>query len=525
MFYNCSSLKSLNLSNFETSKATSFGLMFYNCNSLKFLDLQNFVTNSSKIMDYMFYGCSSLLSLNINTFNTSLVTNMINMFKRCTSLISLNLNSFNTPLLSKYENMFDNCNENLRVCFNESTLAEGVKTQLSHFIKDCSDDCFIGINHKFIIEKNKCIGLCNKDNTYRFEYNNICYEDCPKGTHTSFEEFICEEDINNINDKYIDGDFGINYFINESILSNEFSNKSIYYYGITLDQEVMEHLYSNRTFIDFPQDSKKFLINYFNLKQKDKIFIIIIDHLFHDINYITNIYDFKLILKNKTELNISYLKEDFFINIYLPIIDFTSSNFDYCLLFDKQGYDIYDKDSNFYNDICSPAYLGENDITIMDRKKYIYPNNINLCGINCEYKGINIEEKRITCECNLNINKNYSNEENIFLNEKDNGNALSHLSKNFKIFECYNLLTFEKLKKNYLFYTTLAICSINIITNSIFYVLGLSNIREFLINQVPMEEKIQKKTIKRSNKKQKTNNLFVNSNPEKRKNKKYKTEL
>ena len=89
-------------------------------------------------------------------------------------------------------------------------------------------------------------------------------------------------------------------------------------------------------------------------------------------------------------------------------MDFILANFDYSIEFNKQGYDIYDKKSNFYNDICSPAYLGQNDITLTDRKKDIFPNNVTLCKDNCEYKSINIEEKRIICECNLNINNNYT---------------------------------------------------------------------------------------------------------------------
>ena len=44
-----------------------------------------------------------------------------------------------------------------------------------------------------------------------------------------------------------------------------------------------------------------------------------------------------------------------------------------------------------YN-VNSQYMVGEamNDITIEDRKKDIYPNNVTLCKENCKYKGINI---------------------------------------------------------------------------------------------------------------------------------------
>ena len=47
-------------------------------------------------MSYMFAGCSSLKELNLNNFNTNSVTNMRSMFNGCSSLKELNLNNFNT---------------------------------------------------------------------------------------------------------------------------------------------------------------------------------------------------------------------------------------------------------------------------------------------------------------------------------------------------------------------------------------------------------------------------------------------
>ncbi len=54
--------------------------MFYECSSLTSLDLSNFNTNNVEDMKYMFYNCSSLTSLNLSNFNTNNVTNMEGMF-------------------------------------------------------------------------------------------------------------------------------------------------------------------------------------------------------------------------------------------------------------------------------------------------------------------------------------------------------------------------------------------------------------------------------------------------------------
>ena len=64
VFFNCSSLISLNLSNFNTNNVQDMSHMFYRCSSLTYLNLSNFNTNYVKDMSYMFYHCSSLSSLN-----------------------------------------------------------------------------------------------------------------------------------------------------------------------------------------------------------------------------------------------------------------------------------------------------------------------------------------------------------------------------------------------------------------------------------------------------------------------------
>jgi len=56
MFYNCSSLTYLNLSNFNTNNVTNMSYMFYNCSSLNSLNLSNFNTNNVKNISCMFYG-------------------------------------------------------------------------------------------------------------------------------------------------------------------------------------------------------------------------------------------------------------------------------------------------------------------------------------------------------------------------------------------------------------------------------------------------------------------------------------
>ena len=60
-------------------------------------------------MSTMFSGCSSLTSLNLSNFNTNNVNNMSHMFSNCSSLTSLNLSNFNTNNVTDMRSMFYNC--------------------------------------------------------------------------------------------------------------------------------------------------------------------------------------------------------------------------------------------------------------------------------------------------------------------------------------------------------------------------------------------------------------------------------
>ena len=68
----------------------------------------------------MFYNCKSLISLIIDDFNVSSVKmNYENMFYNCSSLISLNLTNFNTLSKSSSIKMFNKCNPNLTYCIDD----------------------------------------------------------------------------------------------------------------------------------------------------------------------------------------------------------------------------------------------------------------------------------------------------------------------------------------------------------------------------------------------------------------------
>ncbi len=73
-------------------------------------------------MSYMFYKCSSLTSLNLSNFNTNKVNNMNYMFHNCSSLTSLNLSNFNTNNVNNMNEMFSYLNKNCDIITTDINL-------------------------------------------------------------------------------------------------------------------------------------------------------------------------------------------------------------------------------------------------------------------------------------------------------------------------------------------------------------------------------------------------------------------
>ena len=98
MFSGCSSLKALDLSNFDFSNTYAYensGLtgLFYYCKSLETITFPSTVTfnNLGVSFNEMFQKCSSLTSLDLSGFDTSKVAYMKDMFTECSKLSNLTL--------------------------------------------------------------------------------------------------------------------------------------------------------------------------------------------------------------------------------------------------------------------------------------------------------------------------------------------------------------------------------------------------------------------------------------------------
>ena len=143
MFRNCTSLTSINLSNFYTTSATKFNRLFQNCSSLTSVDLSKF--DSSKVIWFheMFEDCISLTSIDLSNFKSINAEKMRQMFKGCIKLEFINMKNFNGSnklIEGEYFSIFERVPDNIVVCIEERNINNIIISQLNE--KACySIDC------------------------------------------------------------------------------------------------------------------------------------------------------------------------------------------------------------------------------------------------------------------------------------------------------------------------------------------------------------------------------------------------
>ena len=112
MFSGCSSLTSLDLSDWNPANAIDMHNMFNGCENLTTLNISSWNTTTVNDMQYMFSGCTNLTSLDISGWNTANVWYMTGMFANCSALTTIYVGaSWSTELVYGEwgEGIFTNC--------------------------------------------------------------------------------------------------------------------------------------------------------------------------------------------------------------------------------------------------------------------------------------------------------------------------------------------------------------------------------------------------------------------------------
>ena len=346
-------------------------------------------------------------------------------------------------------------------------------------------------------------------------YKNKCYLHCPENTCIKKDVYLntcidIEPNTKIINEicfeNFQDYLNNINITKENNVIIDKSQDLTIYAYKIERNINYFEE--NNLTYIYF-KDIQDILIKEFNLDDNANIYALIVDSVSKYSNSTINDYGFVLLLDNGTELDLSKINEDLKVTISIPIINLDLAKFNYATIFSEQGYDIYDINSAFYHDICTPGYLNDNDLTLEDRKKDIYINNITAGKSNCEYQLTDLNNKRFIYNCYLiEINKNNTDNNNVnSFDEEKNENMINYILDviNYKVLICSNLfMNLDNFRHN----KAVMICTTSIFLANllliIFFCHRIPKIRIKIFKEIPSSPKVLK-----INKREKKN--FINS--------------
>ena len=157
-FSGCSSLTNIDFSNFNTNKVTNMRGMFSGCSSLISIDLSNFNTNNVIDMAWLFSECSSLVNIDLSNFNTNNVQDMIRMFNKCSSLTNVDLSNFSTINISDMGGIFSDCSSLTNI--DLSNFNTNKVNNMSRMFSGCSSLINIDLSNF------KTYNLCNMDGMF-----------------------------------------------------------------------------------------------------------------------------------------------------------------------------------------------------------------------------------------------------------------------------------------------------------------------------------------------------------------------
>ena len=186
----------------------------------------------------------------------------------------------------------------------------------------------------------------------------------------------------------------------------------------------------------------------------------------------------------KEKLNLSLCDSDS-IDLYIPI----NLNDELLELYEdlkSSGYDLFNIDDPFYNDLCSP-YKSKNgtDVLLSDRKNDYYSNNYTTCQSNCQYSSFNSEYKFLKCECkvivdDIDINDFHKFSKKVYKNFYD---ILKN--SNYKTLKCYRLVfNSDYLKKNIGSFVVLTFFILYVIFFFVYICKGISPLQEEVMNTI-----------------------------------------
>ena len=509
MFFNCSSLKSINISGFNTINVENMNSMFSGCILLESLNLLNFNTIKVKHMSKIFEGCRSLKSINLSGFNTINVENMNSMFAQCISIESIILLNFNTQKVKDMAKIFEGCRalksidlsnfvttttENMNSMFAHCTALESLNLSnfdttavqsMDYMFYNCSSLSILDISNFNLLQSTidqMFFGLINLSyiNIYNVKDNNKIVG-CTLNTDTNIEKifYVFQKEYIITNIKSLEC---CDYYDNEAHCDfNKTDNNAIskeimnFYNNIIFALEDLDYkiIKTENIFLQFSTVYEQ-LINSSDLGSsidlgecEDKL------REQEGLNENEELLMVKLDIKNTTTnavfvqyeifnpRNYSKVSLDVCKNIKIKIIVpvyLEEEDLSLVTHLKENGYNAFDINDDFYNDVCS-VYTAQNgaDMVLYSRKTRIYDSvkELYLCQKGCEFASFDTNTSKAECHCIAQTNDTITDVSKISFEKADffDNFYKTLYNSNFRVLKCYKLTFSSKgVKSNYGFY-------------------------------------------------------------------------
>jgi hypothetical protein len=191
----------------------------------------------------------------------------------------------------------------------------------------------------------------------------------------------------------------------EYILKNKTNNatiiktENVIFHISTLENQMNDE-YLNISVIDLGECENK-IKEQEGLSEDDQLIIYKVDLKNNDLTSTYVQYEvYNPYNNNKIDLDICL---NYSIILKVPVNFNTNTDLLYESL-EESGYNLFDIEDSFYNDICSTyTSINGTDVTLTDRINIIYNNNANvsLCQENCNFQYYNASNKKINCYCSV----------------------------------------------------------------------------------------------------------------------------
>ena len=279
-----------------------------------------------------------------------------------------------------------------------------------------------------------------------------------------------------------------NYNKNKEILMvNHIENCSIIYYCYSSNNDIdtLININSKLTYINL-KECKNSLINNNVIEENSDLLIVGKQNLEN-----SDSFEYKLYENNGNKINNLSVCHNNKIETISSIDNLKI--YENAISLFEQGYDIFNLSSSFYYDICLAVHLDNSDITLNIRQNDIKPKENSICLDGCIYNGVNLTTKRISCLCDIDLNKQNESEKNN-TKEEIKENFFSYILNmiNYKIIKCYKLFNNKiNFYQNYGFYIGTTIYIIIFTLFIIYIIYGSKIIKIKYLRYEPKNEENQ----------------------------------